>query len=269
MNLTSIEKEWLLLYEISFHKNIWEYVSQKGDWQGIFPAIVQYNTSHYLLKNINKNNLIYDLIKQNKRITLCVSEDNWKGKIQNIKSELYQNQNEFFCNIQKSYVFKAGLYIVITNVRFAIDKIAILLLNDNYKIQFIIREEEFSKFYNINRQLIMDHYKMFYQGSINNRDVIFLSKEEYKKLFYLIPLREISTLCLVLLGLYYFENTSINNQLIEIELLKNQLLDLRKTITYKDTKEIVIKIIPYLNQIQKQDPQFDFIKKMIVNFRKI
>jgi len=268
MNLTSIEKEWLLLDEISFHKNVWEYVSNKGYWQDIFPAFVQYNTSYYLLNKINKYNLISDYYKKNQRIALCVSEDNWKGKIQNIKSELFQNQNEYFCNIQKSYAFKAGLYIVITNVCFAIDKIAILLLDDNYKIQFIIREEEFSKFYNINRQLILEHYKIFYQGNINKGDVIILSKEEYKKLFYLIPLREITTFCIVILGLYFFENHLTNKDLNEVEILKDQLLDLRKSITYKTTKKMVSKIIPYLNQIQKQEPQFDFIKKLIVAYNK-
>jgi len=267
MNLTSIEKEWLLLDEISFHKNIWEYVSQKGYWQDIFPAFVQYNTSYYLLKKINKNNLINDYYQKNQRITLCVSEDHWKGKVENIQSKIQIIQKECFCNIQKSYVFKAGLYVIVSQVYDNSEQLAILFLDHKNDIEYIPREEEFTKFYDQKHHLLLEHYKISFNGKISNNDFMIIPKEKYKKLFYLIPLREITTFCIVILGMYSFENNHSTKNLNEIETLKNQLLDLRKTINYKDTKEMVKKIIPYLNQLQRQEPQLQSIKKIFYAYK--
>jgi hypothetical protein len=275
MYLTALEKEWLLLDELNFHKNLWEYVSKKGTWQEVFVAFVQYNTSYYLLKKLKKDDIIKNYYQQNKRIALCVSEDNWNGKIQNIKSSIYKDKEDFYVEIQKSYVFKGGLYLVVTKIKND-DNIAIIFLSENPFIHFEERQEQKSKFYNPQNDLIMDHYKIHFKGKISKDNVEILLLNEYKKLSYVIPLREISTLSLVILGLYYYDNllnisrnkTKFLEEKQEIEEIKNQILDMRKkSLLYKETKLLIERIIPFLDKLNRNEPQLESVKNLFLKYR--
>ncbi|GIX41755.1 MAG: hypothetical protein KatS3mg129_1488 [Leptospiraceae bacterium] len=263
MEMTELEKNWLHLEEDIFHHYMWDYISNKGTWQEIFVIFVQYNTSYYVLKALNKIGLLNHFYKENKRIALCVSEDNWKGKIENIQSTIKREKEYYIANLTKSYVFKAGLYIVISKIEDNND-IAILLLNDNPDIHLINRQENYSKFYDPDGRLLMDHFKLSFSGRISYDEVLCLSKNDYKKIFYIIPLREITTLSLVLLGLFYYENknTISAKEKKEIEDLKNYIIKTRKySLTYKTTKEIIHKTMPYISLIKRKEPQLEAIRK--------
>lgn len=265
MNHTEIEKILLLKNEYDFHSILWDYIIKHGTWQELFPAIVQYNTSYYFIKQL-QTEIINKIYKKYYRISLCVSEDNWMGKIENLKSTVYFENNRFILKANKSFAFKADIYIIISQYQFNDSKeIAIVFLKHNKKINFHLRNEEYLTFYDANKNIIMNHYKIQFEGIVHKKQILLLPKSRYKEISYVIPLREVTTFGLVLLALYYYKKNNVLNEtyINDIYQLKETLLQIRKHgLSYKDAKNIIQKIKPYIDDLNQNEPHLNYIMKL-------
>lgn len=109
-----------------FQKKLFRLFSKTGLEGDVIPFMIGRNVPLFILKNLWKDKYAH-YFKTNTRFSFAVAEQNWRGRIGNIKSQLNPGQN-YCLDFDKNHVIDCDVIIVVAHCKN--DRIALALVDD-------------------------------------------------------------------------------------------------------------------------------------------
>ena len=190
--------DWINLEENDFLKLIQQTAAKTGQVADVFRSMVAYNVPNFVLKNIWVERWQEEL-KAPALLAFCVAEDEWQGKIDNIKSNVIRIGEKYILTFAKSYVIEADALIILVRYEddFALARVKVNFDDPGQDWQSRGEADIQFKDSDGNRY---DHYRV--EGELALAEQFFhkITRKEYARLGLQIPRREYTSLAVVASG---------------------------------------------------------------------
>ncbi len=105
-------REWLEANEGDYQRALQRRLEQTGLVGDVFPAMVMFNVPVFLLRNLWPDRYAA-LLKQPERLMFGAAEENWKGRLENLRARCVRGGESYKLTFRKTYVMDCDALIVL------------------------------------------------------------------------------------------------------------------------------------------------------------
>lgn len=200
-------------------------LEQTGLVGDVFPAMVMFNVPAFLLRNLWPERYAA-LLEQPERLMFGAAEENWKGRLENVRARFERDGESYKLTFRKTYVMDCDALIVL-GMPAQDDQVGLAFVrrDDANPTQTWTPRDEAGLTLERTGEAAMPHYIVEAQGlTVPAADVVVLDRAEYSKFGAQLMRRELTSMALLSAALLRREHVLVPEKFHENE---NRILDAR------------------------------------------